>query len=321
MRRQWHGGATAYGDAPMTAAGSTGGRRLAYLGTPETAVPPLQALVEAGHDVRIVVTRADRRRARGPASSPSPVKEAAASLGLPVAHDVDAILDTDAELGVVVAYGRLVPERVLDALPMLNLHFSLLPRWRGAAPVERAILAGDDETGACVMALEPTLDTGPIYARAVVPIEPGEHAGPLRRRLVEVGSRLLVEVLSGPLPDPVPQVGEPTYAKKLSAADFELDWSHPADELGRMVRLDRAWTTWRGRRLKVVEADAITAHGAGGAGGGDAAVGTLAGDVVVTGRGLLRLVVVQPEGRAPMPAGTWLRGARPQPGERLGAPR
>jgi len=298
-------------------AGGGAPQRLAYLGTPEVAVPPLQALVGAGHRVELVVTRPDRRRGRGAGSSPSPVKAEARRIGIPVSHDVEAVVEAGVELGVVVAYGRIVPATVLAAVPMLNLHFSLLPRWRGAAPVERAILAGDEVTGVCVMGLETSLDTGPLYAQMVVPIEPGEHLDPLRRRLTEIGSRLLVGVLAGPLPEARPQAGEPTYAEKLDASELELHWDRPAGELERVVRLDRAWTTWRGRRLRVLAAETAAA----GAAGLDAAPGSLHGTVVATCAGGLALVTVQPEGRSPMPASTWLRGSRPKPGERLGGPR
>lgn len=292
-------------------------RRLVFLGTPDVAVPPLGALARAGHDLRLVVTRPDRRRGRGSAASASPVKREAARLGVPVAHDLDAAVAAGADLGVVVAFGRIVPKHVLSELAMVNLHFSLLPRWRGAAPVERAILAGDETTGVCVMALEATLDTGPVYAQEVVPIAPGEHLGALRRRLSEIGSRVLVELLAGPLPVPVPQSGEPTYAEKMSPDELQLRWERPAAELDRVVRLDRAWTTWRGRRLKVLDAEVVVL----GADGADGAAGTLRGDTVVTGDGGLRLRTVQPEGRAPMPADAWLRGARPAPGERVGTGR
>lgn len=273
---------------------------------------PLAALAAAGHDVRVVLTRPDRRRGRGARPSPSPVKVEAERLGVPVVHDADALVGAGAELGVVVAYGRILPARLLDALPMLNLHFSLLPRWRGAAPVERAILAGDEVTGVCVMGVEPTLDTGPVYASAAVPIGPGEHLGPLRRRLAEQGARMLVDLLAGPLPVPRAQVGDPTYAEKLRPAELELHWERPAGELERVVRLDGAWSTFRGRRLRVLDAGAVAAPGVGGA------PGALRGDVVVAGVGALRLLRVQPEGRAPMPAATWLRGARVLPGERIG---
>jgi methionyl-tRNA formyltransferase len=299
-------------------------RPLVYLGTPDLAVPPLRALVEAGHNVRLVVTRPDRRRGRGAQTSPSPVKREARRLGLPVAHSVDAVLGAvlgaedaaGASLGVVVAYGRIVPERVLQRLPMVNLHFSLLPRWRGAAPVERAILAGDEVTGVSVMALEPTLDTGPVYAAETVPIEPGEHLEPLRTRLVGVGSRLLVELLAGDMPTPRPQQGEPTYAEKVDPHELELRWDRRAEELARVVRLDRAFTSWRGRRLLVLEAEVVAPPT--GAAVPAPVPGTLVGETVIAGDGALHLQRVQPEGRSAMAAGTWVRGARPGEGERLG---
>jgi methionyl-tRNA formyltransferase len=295
--------------------------RLAFLGTPELAVPPLVALHEAGHEIAVVVTRADRRRGRGSALVPSPVKSAASALGLEVTDRIDDVVSVGAELGVVVAFGRLIPGRVLDQVPMVNLHFSLLPRWRGAAPVERAILAGDPVTGVCVMALEEALDTGPVYRRVEVPIGPGEHLGPLRDRLVAVGTDQLVELLAdGPagLGEPVPQVGEPTYADKIAPEELALDFSRPAEQLWRVVRLDRAWTTFRGRRLRIVQAEVAQSEGAQSEGAQSGAAGTLVGDEVVAGGGRLRLVVVQPEGRSALAAPDWLRGARPEPGERLG---
>lgn len=293
--------------------------RLAFLGTPEAAVPPLRALVEAGHDVAVVVTRPDRPRGRGRATSPSPVKAEAQRLGLPVVHGLDPVIEAGVDLGVVVAYGRIVPARVLERVPMVNLHFSLLPRWRGAAPVERAILAGDEVTGVSVMALEAGLDTGPVYARQEVTIGPRDDLVSLRRRLVEVGSRMLVEVLAGPLPEPHPQEGAPSYAEKITSEDLRLDWSRPAVELQRVVRLGRAWTSWRGRRLRILET-ALDASHPGAAAHGAQPPGSIDGDTVATGAGALRLLRVQPEGKAPMEAAAWRRGARPEPGERLGAP-
>jgi methionyl-tRNA formyltransferase len=285
--------------------------RLIYLGTPEMAVPPLQALVAAGHDVALVVTRADRRRGRGSATSASPVKAAAMELGLPVSSDVDDVLTAGAELGVVVAFGRLIKPHVLAALPMINVHFSLLPRWRGAAPVERALLAGDAVTGVCVMNVDETLDTGAVYARREVPILPDATAAALRAELVDVATELLVEVLAGPLPEPVPQVGEPTYAHKIEPAELQLDWRQPAEQLDRWVRVGGAWTTFRGRRLKVHSADVLAIAGE---------PGVLAADTatVGTGDGSLRLVTVQPEGKAPMAWREFANGAHPAVGEQLG---
>ena len=289
--------------------------RLAYLGTPELAVAPLEALVEAGHQVVQVVSRPDRRRGRGSGLSPSPVKEAALRLGLAVSDRLDDLATSPAELAVVVAYGRLVPAVLLERLPMVNLHFSLLPRWRGAAPVERAILAGDEVTGVCAMALEAALDTGPVYRRTTVPIEPGEHLAPLRHRLVQLGSGLLVDLLADGLeglPEPEPQQGEATYAEKIDPAELELAWAAPAEQLARVVRLDRAWTTLSGRRLRVLEAQP-TAETV------QLEPGQVAGELVGTGQGLLRLVRVQPEGKAPMAAADWVRGARLATVDRLGS--
>jgi methionyl-tRNA formyltransferase len=284
--------------------------RLAFLGTPEMAVPPLRALVAAGHEVVLVVTRPDRRRGRGGATSPSPVKAAAVELGLPVTHDIDDVLSADAELGVVVAYGRIIKPHVLAALPMVNVHFSLLPRWRGAAPVERALLAGDRTTGVCIMDVEETLDTGGVYACRDVPIRPDVTAAELRAELVELGTHLLVDVLAAPLPEPQPQVGDVTYAEKISAEELHLAWSEPAVVLDRRVRVGGAWTTFRGRRLKVHRAEVAAGDGERGVLDEDGFVGT--------GDGSLRLLTVQPEGKATMSWADFANGARPQPGERLG---
>lgn len=286
-------------------------RRLAYLGTPATAVPPLRALAEAGQRPEVVVTRPDRRRGRGGATSPSPVKQAAAELGIPVVHETRALLGSGLDLGVVVAYGRIIPGDVLAEVPMINLHFSLLPRWRGAAPVERALLAGDRTTGVCVMEIEEGLDTGAVYACEETPIGEHDDLTTLRDRLVAVGSRLLVATLSGPLPDPRPQVGEATYAEKIDPAELRLDWNQPPESLARLVRLGRAWTTFRGHRLRVLQA--VAEPGATGL-----SPGALDDGSVAAGGGRLRLLSVQPEGRAAMSPDDWARGARPTPGERLG---
>ena len=291
--------------------------RLAFLGTPDMAVPPLRALVAAGHDIAICITRPDRRRGRGGAVTPSPIKAAARELGIPVSHAMEDVAGAGVELAVVVAYGRLIPTALLDQVPMVNLHFSLLPRWRGAAPVERAILAGDDETGVCVMKVEAGLDTGPVYARRVVPLGDDLDLGALRQELVAAGSELVVATLAGGvagLPTPAPQEGEPTIAAKLTAEDLVLHWDDDSIQLHRVVRLGRAWTTFRGRRLGVLKATPDTASGmvAG-------PPGTLVGAAVATGRGTLHLQVVQPESRAPMAAADWARGVRLSVGERLGS--
>ena len=243
---------------------------------------------------------------------PSPVKAAATALGVPVTDRVDDVVGVGAELGVVVAYGRLIRPHVLAALPMVNVHFSLLPRWRGAAPVERAILAGDRTTGVCIMALEEGLDTGPVYACEEVPIGPEDTADDLRAALTERGTVLLLGLLRDGLPEPRPQEGEPTYASKLEPVEHHLDWSRPARELHCIVRLGQAWTTFRGNRFKVLRArlsDVGTAP----------APGVIDPDTLVVGSGDggLELVEVQPEGRPPQAAGAWRNGARLQPGEKL----
>ncbi len=270
--------------------------RLVYFGTPEMAVAPLRALVDAGHDVVRVITRIDKKRGRGGSLSPSPVKAAALELGLAVSHDPDDIVGVDADLGVVVAYGRIIKAHLLDVMPMINLHYSLLPRWRGAAPVERAILAGDAETGVDVMRLEAGLDTGGIYAEQRVPIGPNTTADELRAELNEVGCRLLVDTVSRPveewIDDARPQQGEAVYAAKLDKSEFEIDWTQPTVDIHRLIRIGGAWTTFRGRRLKIHAADLVD------------------GAIVPT--------VVQPEGKGPMDFSAWRNGAQPAPDEPFG---
>ena len=269
--------------------------RIVYLGTPPDAVPPLRALHDAGHAIALVVTQPDRKRGRGGAMVPSPVKVAAEELGLPVVTPersreiVDTVRATGAELGVVVAFGQILPTPLLEALPLgfVNLHFSLLPRWRGAAPVERAILAGDAETGVDIMAIEAGLDTGPVFASARTAIDPAETAGELHDRLVAIGTDLLVRTVPEvPNIEPMPQAGEPTYAEKLTVDEFELDPDAPADDLDRIVRAGNprpgAWMTYGGKRLKVWR-------------------GHVDGTRFVPDE-------VQPEGRRAMPYDAWLAG-------------
>jgi methionyl-tRNA formyltransferase len=292
--------------------------RIIYLGTPEAAVPPLRALVAAGHDVAFVVTQPDRRRSRGKGTDPSPVRRAAEELGLRVLTPVKAreIVDdlraSRAELGVVVAFGQLLPVALLEALPLgfVNVHFSLLPRWRGAAPVERAVLAGDTETGVCVMQLEAGLDTGPVYATRRVDIGAHETAGELRDRLVEVGTEVLVETVPR-IADatPVAQTGEPTYAEKLTVDEFRLDPQQSAAALDRVVRAGNprpgAWMHVAGRRVKVLRAHPVP----GGDVTGDVGSITAAG-ALVTAAGALVLDEVQPEGKRAMAASAWRAGLR-----------
>ena len=282
--------------------------RLAFLGSPAAAVPALVALVDAGHEIAVVVTRPDRRRGRGSATAATPVKTAALDRGLTVSHDQRDVLGVTPDLGVVVAYGAMIPSSTLDRVAMVNVHFSLLPRWRGAAPVERAILAGDETTGVCVMGLEPTLDTGPVYARAATPVA-RKRADELTDELSALGAELLVTTLSfGTLPVAVPQVGEPTYAHKLTSEDFELRRDASVTQLDRVVRVGRAVTFIGNRRLKVHAAAPREREPTDGN----------VGDVVVDDRGVqligvdgvLRVDVVQPDGARPMPAAAWWAGAR-----------
>ena len=298
--------------------------RIVFLGSPHEAQGTLRALHDAGHEIALVVTQPDRKRGRGGELVPSPVKKTATELGLSVVtperckEALDDIAKSGAELGVVVAFGQLIPQSVLDALPSgyVNVHFSLLPRWRGAAPVERAMLAGDEQTGVCLMQLEAGLDTGPVYASRTIPIPPDDTAGDLRRRLADLGTELLLaEIDSIPGRTPTPQEGEETYASKLSVEELAVDWNRPAADLARLVMAGNpkpgAWTTAKGARLKL-----LRAHAEGGETGG-AEPGAIVGPGrVATGDGVLVLGEVQPEGKAAMPASAWAAGFR---GDRLGA--
>jgi methionyl-tRNA formyltransferase len=291
-----------------------------YLGTPEDSVAPLRTLVAAGHEILLVVTRRDTRRGRGAGVGASPVKAAAIELGLPVTTSLDDVAESGAELGVVVAFGRIIPSAVLERVPMVNVHFSLLPRWRGAAPVERAILEGDAETGVCLMAVETGLDTGGIYASVATPVGEEESAASLRARLVVLAGTLLEQHLArglAGLPPPRDQAGTPSYAEKIDPAELVLHWEEPALRIRRVVRLGRAWTTFRGKRLRVLEAahaDPLPA-----ADGEAPPAGTLLGcEVVAGGASRVRLVIVQSEGRRPTAASDWLRGVHLVDGERLG---
>lgn len=276
------------------------------------ATRPLRAVVEAGYDVALAVTRADKRRGRGATVEPSPVKATALDLGIPVSTNPDEALDVSADLGVVVAFGRIIKPHLLATLPMINVHFSLLPRWRGAAPVERAILAGDDATGVCLMDVVDELDAGDVYACEQLAIGREETADALRARLIDAGTRLLLNGLAHGFGTPQPQQGEPTYADKITSAELRLDWERSALELDRIVRVGGAWTTHRGKRLKIARARvAEPAEGNG-------VPGTLVGRTVVCGVGCLELVEVQPEGRRRMPIDDWLHGHQVAPGEILG---
>jgi methionyl-tRNA formyltransferase len=275
--------------------------KLAYLGTPEMAVPPLDALVDAGHEVVVVVTRPDARRGRGSALSGSPVKQRALERGLQVSHDPEDLIPLaqagKVELAVVVAYGRILKPHLLAELDFVNLHFSLLPRWRGAAPVERALLAGDEITGVCLMRIEEGLDTGPVYARTEVPIGPESTATELRTQLVEAGAALLLKELERGLGTPSSQEGEVTIAHKLSSDMMRIDWSRPPVEIHRQIRVGGAWTTFRGSRIKILAATLEHPD-------------YQANSVQALVEPAVRITRVQPEGKPQMEMSAWQNGVR-----------
>ena len=287
------------------------------------AVPPLEALVENGFSVELVVTRPDKRRGRGSQLLPSPVKEKAIELGLTVTDDLNEVRGSDVDLAVVVAYGRIIPTSLLEVMPMVNLHFSLLPRWRGAAPVERAILAGDRMTGVCLMQVEPTLDTGAVYSRLETEIGTAETADHLRERLSGLGAQLLVDSLRQGLKNPTTQSGEMTYAEKLSSSDFRLDWSLPTEQLLRVVRVGNAATTFRDKNFKIHSAssfdpaDVSETPTANNAAAGEIVVSETGEVLVRGGDGWIQLGDVQPEGKPIRNASDWKNGAQIKSGERF----
>ncbi|MBE9471699.1 MAG: methionyl-tRNA formyltransferase [Chloroflexi bacterium] len=299
--------------------------RVVFMGTPEFAVPVLEALADA-HRVVGVVTQPDRPAGRGRRLAPSPVKQVALEHGLMLSqpHSLrtpEAVVQLSAwrpEVIVVAAFGQILPQDVLDIPPhgCLNVHGSLLPRWRGAAPVTAAILAGDEVTGVTIMQMDAGLDTGPVLAQREEPIAPDDTQATLEERLARMGAELLVETLvaylaGSLLPRSQPDEGA-TYAGQLRKEDGWLDWSRPAVELDRRVRAFTPWpgafTMWRGRRLKVLRAVPLPAWRGGVSPG---TVVALAGGVVVaTGEGALRLEEVQLAGKRPMDIGAFLRGQR-----------
>ncbi|AKT51725.1 methionyl-tRNA formyltransferase [Arsenicicoccus sp. oral taxon 190] len=298
--------------------------RVVFAGTPAVAVPSLEALIGSSHDVVAVLTRPDARAGRGRSLAASPVKQRALAEGIPVltptslrdAEAQDALRELAPDCCPVVAYGTLVPRDALriPAHGWVNLHFSLLPAWRGAAPVQRAIMAGDEITGATTFLLEEGLDTGPVLGRMTETIRPQDTSGELLDRLAVAGSGLLVETLdaieSGEI-EAVPQRHDGiSQAPKLTAADAEVDWSRPAFAVDRQVRGctpdPGAWTVFRGERLGLgpvhLDSRPDLAPGEIEAGKRDVAVGT--GTVAV------RLTTVRPQGKREMAAADWARGVR-----------
>lgn len=289
------------GLAPLPSGGAL---RIVYAGTPEIAVGPLRALHGAGFDIACVLTGVDKRRGRGNATTPSPVKTAALELGLEVVHDVDDLVrfTGDSTIGVVVAYGALIPHDVLASIPMVNAHYSLLPRWRGAAPVERAILEGDSMTGVCVMRVVDELDAGEIYGRQETPIGPRETADELRARLDSIAQELLIDSLRTCAWRGEPQTGEVVYARKISAHD-RLIRCDDAQVESRRVRIGGAYVVVGGRRLRIRVAQPVDSSA-------DPRSFSVVDGRVVLGcrRGSLLCDEVQPEGRSAMSALDWWRG-------------
>lgn len=300
--------------------------RIIFMGTPDFSVSVLDALVQAGHEVAAVYSQPPRPAGRGKKDRPSPVQARAEALGLEVRHPVslktaEAQADfaaLEADIAVVVAYGLLLPQAILDApeLGCLNIHASLLPRWRGAAPIHRAIMAGDAETGVCIMQMEAGLDTGPVLLRRKLGIGAEETTALLHDRLSRLGASAIVEALDQ-LPDltpvPQPEAGV-TYAAKIDKAEARIDWTQPAVEVDRLIRglspFPGAWFELDGVRVKVLGARLAQGQGA---------VGDVldAGLSVACGTGAVQLTRLQRAGKAAQDVEVFQSGAQIAPGTRL----
>jgi methionyl-tRNA formyltransferase len=306
--------------------------RVVFFGTPEPAAVALNALLDSSHDVAAVVTQPDRPRGRSGTPVPSALKERALAAGLSVLQpETPREPGFAAELAAhapdvcaVVAYGHILPPDVLAVPPrgFVNVHFSLLPRYRGAAPVQRAVMAGENETGVTTFFLEPTLDTGPILAVAREPIASDDTAGTLMQRLASAGARLLVETLDGLEAGTLePRSQDPTHATpapKVHPEEGKLDWNRRAEELANQVRgmnpAPGAYSTYRGKRLKIWRA---RPHAGGGKPGSVVEIGKDRFGVA-TGDGVLELLEVQQEGSRRLDADAFVRGHHPRPEEGLG---
>ena len=301
--------------------------RVIFMGTPEFSVPVLDALVAGGNEIAAVYCQPPRPAGRGKKDRPSPVQARAEALGLPVRHPVSLkgaeaqaeFAAFGAEVAVVVAYGLILPQVVLDAPARgcLNIHASLLPRWRGAAPIHRAILSGDAETGICIMQMEAGLDTGPVLLRQAVAIGAEETTGELHDRLSALGADLIgvaLARLDDLVPEPQPEAGV-TYAQKIDKAEAALDWTLPAAEVDRLIRglspFPGAWTTHQGERIKL-----LGARLAAGAGAPGAVLDT--GFTVACGSGAVQVTRAQRAGRGAQEAESFLRGLPLGPGDMLG---
>ncbi|WP_419737747.1 methionyl-tRNA formyltransferase [Ruegeria sp.] len=291
--------------------------RLIFMGTPDFSVPVLDALVNAGHEIAAVYCQPPRPAGRGKKDRPTPVHARAEALGLEVRHPVSlkspeeqaAFAALNADVAVVVAYGLLLPQAILDAPAQgcLNIHASLLPRWRGAAPIHRAIMSGDAETGICIMQMEAGLDTGPVLMREATPIEAEETAAQLHDRLSTMGAALITEALTQ-LPDltPQPQPEEGiTYASKIDKSEARIDWTCPAVEVDRQIRglspFPGAWTEMEGARLKLLASRLAEGQGTPGE--------VLTAELhIACGQGAVELLRLQRAGKGAQDRETFLRG-------------
>jgi len=312
-------------------------RRIVFMGSPDFAIPALDRLAES-HDILAVYTQPPRRSGRGMRETPQPLAAHAATMGIDVRHPVTlkdpaaaaALAALDADLFIVVAYGLLLPPDVL-AMPRfgcINGHASLLPRWRGAAPIQRAIAAGDGETGICAMQMEAGLDTGPVLARRACPIGPGDTAGDLHDRLAEINADLLAEVtadLPAILDRAEPQDhAAATYAAKINPAEAEIDWTHPAEVIDRQIRaftpVPGAWFTGPKGRIRVRAAHLGQGPATTAAPGTYLGLDDEGGMRVATGDGEIILVRLQPAGGRAMPARDFLNGTPIPAGDPVGPP-
>lgn len=288
--------------------------KIIFMGTPEFSVPVLDALV-AEHEVVAVYCQPPRPAGRGKADRPSPVQARAVALGLTVRHPVSLkgaeaqaeFAAFGADIAVVVAYGLILPQVVLDAprLGCLNIHASLLPRWRGAAPIHRAIMAGDAETGVCIMQMEAGLDTGPVLLREALAIGAEETTAELHDRLSAMGARLIVQALRQlPLTPQVQPEDGVIYAAKIDKAEARIDWSRPADQVARRIRglspFPGAWCEVDGARVKLLRARSVEGSGAPGQ--------VLHGLTIACGEGAVEISLAQREGKRPMAPADFLNG-------------
>ena len=301
--------------------------RLVFMGTPDFSVPILDALVASGHEIVCVYCQPPRPAGRGKKDRPTPVHQRAVELGLMVRHplnfkdalDQRAFIDLNADLAVVVAYGLILPQVILDApqLGCWNIHASLLPRWRGAAPIHRAIMAGDVQTGICIMQMEAGLDTGPVLARQSTPIGAAETTGGLHDRLSALGAALIVQVLPQ-----LPELAAVTqsddgvlYAAKIEKSEAVIDWVQPASKIDHQIRalapFPGAWTLINGERVKLLGSEC---------GAGSAAPGTVldASLTIACGTGALCVTRAQRAGKAAQDVGEFLRGWPVPVGLKLG---